>query len=165
MNEPSDTAADAALWMRQALREAEMAAQLGEVPVGAVVERAGEIIGRGHNRSLGGVDPTAHAEVRALRDAARRLGNHRLPGCRLFVTVEPCLMCAGALVHARIDTLIYGAPEPKAGAVASRTRTLELPWLNHRVAVVPGVLGDECAMLMKRFFAERRVVSASGVAS
>ena len=145
-------------YMRAALAEAAKAAACGEVPVGAVVVAldTGRIIGRGFNRPIGGVDPTAHAEIVALRDAAWRTGNYRLTGATLYVTVEPCLMCAGALVHARIGTLVYGAPEPKAGAVRSALRTLEHPALNHRVAVVAGVLEEESRSLMQAFFGARR---------
>ncbi len=145
-------------YMREALAEASRAMASDEVPVGAVVvERdTGRIIGRGFNHTIGEVDPTAHAEIVALRDAARRAGNYRLTGATLYVTVEPCLMCAGALVHARIGTLVYGAPEPKAGAVRSVMRALEHPALNHRVAVVVGVLGDECRGRMQAFFSARR---------
>ncbi len=144
--------------MRAALAEAEKAAAAAEVPVGAVVVAldTGRIIGRGFNHSIGGVDPTAHAEVAALRDAARRTGNYRLTGATLYVTVEPCLMCTGALVHARIGTLVYGAPEPKAGAVRSAMRALEHPALNHRVDVVAGVLEADCRVLMQAFFGARR---------
>ena len=144
--------------MREALAQAFKALASNEVPVGAVVVApgTGRIIGRGFNHPIGEVDPTAHAEVVALRDAARRAGNYRLTGARLYVTVEPCLMCAGALVHARIGTLVYGAPEPKAGAVRSVMRALEHAALNHRVAVVAGVLGDECRGMMQTFFDARR---------
>ena len=145
-------------YMREALAEAAKAMASDEVPVGAVVvaHDTGRIIGRGFNHPVGEVDPTAHAEVVALRDAARRTGNYRLTGATLYVTVEPCLMCAGALVHARIGTLVYGATEPKAGAVHSVMRALEHPALNHRVAVVAGVLGDECRGRMQAFFSARR---------
>ncbi len=145
-------------YMREALEEASRALARNEVPVGAVVVGHGtrRIIGRGFNQPIGGVDPTAHAEIVALRDAARRTGNYRLTGATLYVTVEPCLMCAGALVHARIGTLVYGAPEPKAGAVQSVLRALEHPALNHRVVVVAGVLGDECRGTMQAFFSARR---------
>ena len=143
--------------MREALAEAARAMAGGEVPVGAVVAApAGGIIGRGFNHPVGGVDPTAHAEVAALRDAARRSGNYRLSGAALYVTVEPCLMCAGALVHARIGVLVYGAPEPKAGAVRSTVRALDHPALNHRVEVVAGVLEADCRALMQAFFGARR---------
>lgn len=150
--------ADHETYMREALAEAARAMAGNEVPVGAVVVASGggEIIGRGFNHPIGEVDPTAHAEVAALRDAARRAGNYRLTGATLYVTVEPCLMCAGALVHARIGTLVYGAPEPKAGAVRSVMRALDHPALNHRVAVVAGVLADECRSLMQAFFGTRR---------
>ena len=145
-------------YMREALAEASRAMAGSEVPVGAVVvaRDTGRIIGRGFNQPIGAVDPTAHAEVVALRDAARRTGNYRLTGAALYVTVEPCLMCAGALVHARIGTLVFGAPEPKAGAVRSVVRALEHPALNHRVEVVAGVLGEECRGTMQAFFGARR---------
>ncbi len=145
-------------YMREALAEACRAMSADEVPVGAVVVApgTGRIIGRGFNHPIGAIDPTAHAEVVALRDAARRAGNYRLTGATLYVTVEPCLMCAGALVHARIGTLVYGAPEPKAGAVRSVSRSLEHPALNHHVAVIAGVLADECGALMQAFFSARR---------
>ncbi|MYD86070.1 MAG: tRNA adenosine(34) deaminase TadA [Acidobacteria bacterium] len=145
-------------YMREALAEAFRAMAGGEVPVGAVVVAGdtGRIVGRGRNQPIGAADPTAHAEVVALRDAARRTGNYRLTGATLYVTVEPCLMCAGALVHARIGTLVYGAPEPKAGAVRSVMRALEHPALNHRVEVVAGVLGEECRGTMRAFFSARR---------
>ena len=144
--------------MREALAEARRAMSGHEVPVGAVVVApgTGDIIGRGFNQPIGRVDPTAHAEVVALRDAARRTRNYRLTGATLYVTVEPCLMCAGALVHARIGTLVYGAPEPKAGAVRSVMGALEHPALNHRVAVVAGVLEGECRGLVQAFFGARR---------
>jgi tRNA(adenine34) deaminase len=144
------------VFMREALRLAEVAAAAGEVPVGAVVVADDEIVGRGHNQPIGTSDPTAHAEVVALRDAARRRGNYRLPGATLYVTVEPCLMCVGAMVHARIDTLVFGVTEPKAGAVESTARAHELPGLNHRLIVVSGVLARECRDVMQRFFAARR---------
>ncbi len=145
-------------YMREALAEARKAMSSNEVPVGAVVvePETGDVIGRGFNHPIGAVDPTAHAEVVALRDAARRVGNYRLTGATLYVTVEPCLMCAGALVHARIGTLVYGAPEPKAGAVRSVLRSLEHPALNHRVTVVTGILADDCRGLMQAFFGDRR---------
>lgn len=144
--------------MREALAEASRAAAAGEVPVGAIVvaSDSGDILGRGCNRPIGTNDPTAHAEIVALRDAARRTGNYRLTGATLYVTVEPCLMCAGALVHARIGTLVYGAAEPKAGAVRSAMRALDHAALNHRVAVVSGVLGEDCRGRMQAFFGARR---------
>ena len=147
-------------WMRQALRLAEQAARRGEVPVGAVLVRRGgsgdELIGRGGNAVIGAADPTAHAEINALRDAAARLGNYRLPDTTLYVTLEPCLMCAGALVHARVKRLVFGAREPRTGAVFSHARALESPAHNHRIDVSEGVLAQECAALMQRFFRERR---------
>ncbi|MCZ6708789.1 MAG: tRNA adenosine(34) deaminase TadA [Gammaproteobacteria bacterium] len=143
-------------WMRQALAQAEEAAQLGEVPVGAVVVIGAEIVGRGFNRPVSSADPTAHAEIIALRDAAQRVGNYRLPSSTLYVTVEPCTMCAGALVHARVASLVFGAPEPRSGAVTSTANVLENPALNHRVEVVSGVLAAQCADQLQRFFAARR---------
>jgi len=144
------------LFMREALALAESAAKAGEVPVGAVVVVDGEVVGRGHNQPIGSNDPTAHAEIVAIRDAATRLGNYRLPGSTLYVTVEPCLMCVGAMVHARIGTLVFGTPEPKAGAIESTQRAHEHPALNHRIAVVSGVLAAECRGLMQDFFERRR---------
>jgi tRNA(adenine34) deaminase len=143
-------------FMREALNQARLAEEAGEVPVGAVVVSGSEVVGRGFNCPIGSGDPTAHAEVVALRAAARAAGNYRLTGMRLYVTVEPCLMCVGAMVHARIGTLIYAAAEPKAGAVASAIPVLDHPALNHRVSVVAGVLEDESRSLLQRFFAERR---------
>ena len=143
--------------MEEALRLAREAATAGEVPVGAVVVVNGEIVGRGYNRPVSTHDPTAHAEVVALRDAAARLGNYRLTDATLVVTVEPCLMCVGALVHARIGTLVYGAPEPKAGAVESTQRAHEHAALNHRMTIVSGVKASECKALMQKFFRNRRV--------
>lgn len=148
--------ADDIQWMRAALAEARCAAGAGEVPVGAVVVRDGEIIGRGCNRSIAAADPTAHAEMEALRSAAKRVDNYRLPGSVLYVTVEPCLMCAGALVHARVQRLVFGALEPKTGAVASAARVLESSAVNHRVEVAGGVLAEDCAGLLTAFFKERR---------
>jgi len=142
--------------MRAALAEARAAGEAGEVPVGAVVVIADEIAGRGRNQPIGAVDPTAHAEIVALRDAARRIGNYRLTGATLYVTVEPCLMCVGAFVHARVGTVVFGAPEPKAGALESTQRAHEHPALNHRLAVISGVLADECRETMQEFFRERR---------
>jgi tRNA(adenine34) deaminase len=142
--------------MRDALREAQQAVSLGEVPVGAIVIAGDGIVGRGHNQPITAQDPTAHAEIVAVRDAARRLGNYRLEGCTLIVTVEPCLMCIGALVHARIDLLVYGAPEPKAGAVLSAMTALDHPRLNHRFPVIGGVLEDDCRRVLQEFFRGRR---------
>ena len=142
--------------MRLALDEAARADAAGEVPVGAIVVLDGEVVGRGFNHPIGAVDPTAHAEIAALRAAARAVGNYRLTGAVLYVTIEPCLMCVGALVHARIGTLVFGATEPKAGAVVSTTRALELPSLNHRVEVIGGVRADECRELVQAFFKAKR---------
>jgi tRNA(adenine34) deaminase len=144
------------LWMDSALEEARRAAAAGEVPIGAVVAIDGEIVGRGFNQPIGSGDPTAHAEILAIREAARRVGNYRLSGATLCVTIEPCLMCVGAIVHARIGTLVYGAPEPKSGAVRSTVHAAELPGLNHRFEVVAGVREDPCRALMQAFFRERR---------
>ncbi len=142
--------------MRRALALARRAAEAGEVPIGAVVVLDDHIIGEGYNRPIAAQDPTAHAEIMAIRAAAAVLGNYRLTGADLYVTVEPCLMCAGALVHARIRTLVYGAPEPRAGAVRSSAQALETPGLNHRVAVVEGLLAEECREVMQQFFREKR---------
>ena len=142
--------------MRLALAEAEAAGVAGEVPIGAVVVRNDELVGRGRNGPVAAQDPTAHAEIRALRAAAERLGNYRLIDCTLYVTVEPCLMCAGALVQARIRQLVYGAAAPKTGAVASAAKVLAGPAVNHRVAVRGGVLADAAGDLLRCFFAARR---------
>lgn len=144
------------LYMEEALREAAKAQAAGEVPVGAVVVRDGEVVGRGHNRNLLDKDPTAHAEVVALRAAGATIGNHRLVECELYVTIEPCAMCAGAMTHARIRRLIYGADDPKAGAVHSVMTVLNAPELNHKVEVAWGILGGRCAEMMQAFFRERR---------
>ena len=143
-------------WMLAALVLAKQAAQQDEVPVGAVVVRDNQIVGRGFNQPRGKHDPTAHAEIIALRDAAQTIGNYRLPGCTLVVTVEPCTMCAGALVHARIEHLIFGAKEPRAGAVCSSARVLDNLGLNHKVTVLGGVREKECKALMSDFFQGRR---------
>ena len=142
--------------MDAALEQAERARKAGEVPVGAVVSLDGEIVGRGFNQPIGAGDPTAHAEIVALRDAAARVGNYRLTRATLCVTIEPCLMCVGALVHARIGMLVYGAAEPRSGAVVSTVRVGELPGLNHRFEVVGGVREDACRELMQTFFRDRR---------
>lgn len=150
-------AADDAAWMRQALLLARAAELAGEVPIGAiVVSEANQAVGRGYNRTLLDVDPTAHAEIVALREAAWKLGNHRLGRCRLYVTIEPCVMCVGALVQARIAHLIYGAAEPKSGALQAQPSLAAHPALNHSFAVTPGVLADECGALVQQFFARRR---------
>jgi tRNA(adenine34) deaminase len=143
-------------FMGAALEEARAAAERGEVPVGAVVVLNDEIIARAGNRSIGDCDPTAHAEVIALREASKRLGNYRLAGAELYVTIEPCAMCAGAMIQARIARLVYGAEDPKGGAVHSCFAVLDHPQLNHRVAVTAGVLAEDAAAALKDFFAARR---------
>ena len=143
--------------MEQALEQARLAHQAGEVPVGALVIKDGEIIGLGHNRNLLDHDPTAHAEIVALRQAAARLGNHRLTGCEMFVTIEPCAMCAGALVHARLARLVYGTSDPKAGAAGSVLQVLNHPSLNHRMEVRYGVLAEKCSEILQEFFRVRRL--------
>jgi|SRR5450432_1903403 tRNA(adenine34) deaminase len=144
------------LWMQEALRAAQRALEAGEVPVGAVVVHEGKIVGRGFNRNIADSDPTAHAEVIALREAGAAIGNHRLGDCDLFVTIEPCPMCAGALVHARIRRLVYGADDPKAGAVHSAMQVLNHPSMNHKIEVRGGVLAGRCAELLQDFFRTRR---------
>ncbi len=143
-------------WMEEALRLALRAEVAGEVPVGAVVICEQNIVGRGWNQVVSASDPTAHAEILAMREAARTLGNYRLTGCRLYVTLEPCAMCAGAIVHARIARLVFGARDPKAGAVGSVMQVLNHPRLNHRVEVTEGVLGGRCMEILQAFFRERR---------
>lgn len=142
--------------MRAALGEARKAAANGEVPIGAVVDIDDQIVAAAFNKPISSVDPTAHAEILALRMAALKAGNYRLTGATLCVTVEPCAMCVGALVHARIGTLIYGTPEPKTGAVRSTMKLLDDPSWNHRMVVVSGVLADECREMLQAFFKERR---------
>lgn len=142
--------------MGAAFAEAEWAAQAGEVPIGAVVLRDGEIVARGQNRVLRDVDPTAHAEIVALRAAAQALGNYRLNGCTLYVTLEPCAMCAGAMIHARLDRLVFAAPDPKAGAAGSVLEVINHPKLNHQMQVEQGILAEESAALLRNFFRERR---------
>ena len=142
--------------MTAALDEARLARDAGEVPIGAVVVIGGEIVGRGFNQPISSGDPTAHAEIVAIRAAARAVGNYRLTGATLVVTIEPCLMCVGALVHARIGTLVYGAPEPRTGAVVSTVKGGELPGHNHRFEIVGGVREDECRALVQTFFRARR---------
>lgn len=143
-------------FMCRALALAQEGAARGEVPVGAVLVKDGEIVGEGFNQPLSTQDPTAHAEVVALRDAATRLGNYRLDGCTLYVTLEPCLMCCGAMVHARVKEVVYGADEPKTGSVFSRLEALSLPYHNHRVLSRGGVLAGESATLLSDFFRARR---------
>jgi tRNA(adenine34) deaminase len=142
--------------MAEALAQARWALTMGEVPIGAVVALNGEIVGRGFNHPIGAIDPTAHAEIAAMREAATRLGNYRLTGATLCVTIEPCLMCVGAMVHARIGALVYGAAEPKSGAIVSTVGAVELPGLNHRFQVASGVREEECRSLLVEFFKERR---------
>ncbi|MGE0594697.1 MAG: tRNA adenosine(34) deaminase TadA [Vicinamibacterales bacterium] len=144
------------LWMRRALDLARRAGEQGEVPVGAVVAIGGDVVAEGWNHPIAASDPTAHAEIVAIRAAARHVRNYRLRGATLVVTVEPCLMCVGAMIHARIGTVVFGAAEPRAGALGSALAGHETPGLNHRLAVVGGVLGDECRQLMVEFFRERR---------
>ena len=143
-------------FMRRALEEAARARDLGEVPVGAVVVIGGEVVSVGCNQPISGVDPTAHAEINAIRAAARTIGNYRLTGSTLYVTIEPCLMCVGAMIHARVGLVVYGAAEPRAGALVSAARAHETPGLNHRLAVLGGVLEEECRAVMQDFFRERR---------
>jgi tRNA(adenine34) deaminase len=143
-------------FMREALGLASEAAAAGEVPVGAVVVKDGEIIGRGYNRPITTSDPTAHAEIVALREAARALGNYRLTGCELYVTLEPCAMCVGAMVHARLGRVVYGAADPKTGACGSIVDLPGLATFNHHGRFEGGILADECSGVLKRFFAERR---------
>ena len=144
------------LWMAAALDEARRARVAGEVPVGAVVAIGDGIVGRGFNQPIGSGDPTAHAEIVAIRDAARTMGNYRLTGAVLCVTIEPCLMCVGAMVHARIGTVVFGAAEPRSGALVSTVRGGELPGHNHRFDVVAGIREAECRELMQTFFESRR---------
>ncbi|WP_417534595.1 tRNA adenosine(34) deaminase TadA [Marinobacterium stanieri] len=143
-------------FMQQALALAEHAADAGEVPVGAVVVLDGEVIGEGWNRPISGHDPCAHAEIMALREAAARVENYRLPGAELYVTIEPCTMCAGAIVHARIARVVFGATEPKAGAVISNAHIFDQSWLNHWPEYTGGVLADQCSERISAFFRERR---------
>lgn len=142
--------------MREAISQAHNAWALGEVPVGAVVVKDGQVIATGFNQPIGTHDPTAHAEIMALRAAAQLLGNYRLPGCELYVTLEPCAMCSGAMMHARLSRIVYGAPDPKTGACGSVVHLFEQEKLNHHAEVVGGVLAEECGALLKDFFAERR---------
>ncbi len=143
-------------YMRMALAAAEEARAAGEVPVGAVIVRGDEVIARGFNHPIGGHDPSAHAEMAALRAAAQALGNYRLPGCELYVTLEPCLMCSGAIMHARIARVVYGAPDPKTGACGGVVDAFANPQLNHHTSVTGGVLAEECGDALRSFFAERR---------
>ena len=144
------------VWMEEALGCAQRALDVGEVPVGAVIVRGGAIVGRGWNRNIAESDPTAHAEIVALREAGRSIGNHRLADCELFATIEPCAMCAGAMVHARLKRLVYGADDPKAGAAKSVLQVLNHPRLNHQMTVLSGVLAERSAELLQTFFKPRR---------
>jgi tRNA(adenine34) deaminase len=143
-------------WMERALALARRAEAIGEVPVGAVLVRDGEVIGEGFNTLIRDNDPSAHAEMTAIRDGARRLGNYRLPGTTLYVTLEPCSMCAGAIIQARVATVVYGADDPRTGAARSMFRILDNPGLNHRCTVVSGVLKEACGDLLRSFFRARR---------
>lgn len=143
-------------WMTEALTLAKEAERQGEVPVGAVIVLDDEIIGRGYNCPISLSDPSAHAEVQAMRDAATRLGNYRMPGCSLYVTLEPCTMCVGALVHARVETVVYGAKEHRSGAVESQLQLLEASAHNHRVQAIGGILEPQCREILQAFFRARR---------
>jgi len=155
MNSDAVTAFDRSM-MRRALALAGKAREAGEVPVGAVVVVDGEIVGEGWNHPVGGHDPTAHAEMQAMREAGHRIGNYRLVGANLYVTLEPCAMCAGAMVHARIARLVYGAADPKTGAAGSVFDIVRSPLLNHQVRVDGGVMAEECGDLLREFFRSRR---------
>jgi len=160
MTDAADTRTDQR-FMGEALALARVAEARGEVPVGAVIIKDGEIVGRGGNAPIAAVDPTAHAEISALRDAGRRLGNYRLAGCDLYVTIEPCAMCAGAILHARIARVVFGAHDPKTGACGSVIDLFAEPRLNHHTTVTGGVLAAECGTLMSEFFTARRESSTS----
>ena len=157
MNIAAAASAEDIRWLQHALTLAARAEQAGEVPIGAVVTQAGSVIGEGWNRSIGDRDPTAHAEIVALRAAASHLGNHRMPGATLYVTLEPCAMCAGAAVQARIERVVFGARDPRAGAAGSVLDLLAHPALNHRAAVLGGVEEEACARLLTEFFKARRL--------
>lgn len=148
-------------FMQLALQQAQHAWDLGEVPVGAVLVKDGVVIATGYNQPIGRHDPTAHAEIMALRAAADKLGNYRLPGCELYVTLEPCVMCAGAMLHARLKRVVFGASDPKTGACGSVVNLFEQAQLNHQTAIEGGVLADECGAFLKRFFSERRRAQAA----
>ena len=147
-------------FMRQAIAQAEAAREDGEVPIGAIVVIGGEVVGRGRNAVIGSSDPTAHAEVVALREAARAVGNYRLTGATLYSTIEPCAMCAGAIIHARIERLVYGAKDEKAGAVDTHFGICAADFLNHRVTVESGILETECRQMIQSFFREKRIASS-----
>lgn len=155
-HEEGNLAPNDEVWMEEALRTAQRALDAGEVPVGAIVIHQGNIVGRGFNRNILDSDPTAHAEVVALREAGSVVGNYRLGDCELFVTIEPCAMCAGAMAHARVRRLVYGADDPKAGAVHSALQVLNHPAMNHRVEIRGGVLAGRCAEILQEFFRNRR---------
>lgn len=142
--------------MRMALAQAANARLVGEVPVGAIVVRDGQVIATGYNQPIGGHDPTAHAEIMALRQAAQQIGNYRLPDCELYVTLEPCVMCIGAMLHGRIKRVVFGARDPKTGGAGSVLDLFAQPQLNHQTEVVGGILADECGQTLREFFAERR---------
>jgi tRNA(adenine34) deaminase len=148
--------AAAEYWMREAIIEAHKAGTEGEVPVGAILLINEKIVARAHNHSIQASDPTAHAEILVLRQAAYSMRNYRLPGSILVVTIEPCVMCTGAMIHARVDGLVFGAYDPKAGAVCSHFRLAEAPQLNHKIDVIPDVLAEECGLILQRFFESRR---------
>ncbi|AMO94424.1 cytidine and deoxycytidylate deaminase zinc-binding region family protein [Collimonas fungivorans] len=145
-----------AIYMQQAISQARNAWALGEVPVGALIVKDGQVIATGFNQPIGNHDPTAHAEIMALRAAAAILGNYRLPGCEMYVTLEPCAMCAGAMMHARLARVVFGASDPKTGACGSVLNLFEQEKLNHHTELTAGVLAEECGTLLKEFFAERR---------
>jgi tRNA(adenine34) deaminase len=151
-----DVDAQSVAWMQQALALARIAGERGEVPVGAIVVCDGKVIGRGGNAPIVDSDPTSHAEITALREAARTLGNYRLPGCELYVTIEPCAMCAGAIMHARLSRLVFGARDPKTGTCGSVVDLFAEPRLNHHTTVEGGVCADECGRLLSDFFLKRR---------
>ncbi len=142
--------------MRCALEQAQLAKKAGEVPVGAIIVMEGKVVGRGYNRPISSVDPSSHAEIEALRDAAKNVGNYRLAGASLFVTIEPCMMCAGAIMHARIARVVYGAKDPKTGVCGSVLDVFAEPRLNHHASVTSSVLEEECGGIMTQFFSERR---------
>jgi tRNA(adenine34) deaminase len=142
--------------MRCALEQAQLAKKAGEVPVGAIIVMDGKVVGRGYNRPISSVDPSSHAEIEALRDAAKNVGNYRLAGASLFVTIEPCMMCAGAIMHARIARVVYGAKDPKTGVCGSVLDVFAEPRLNHHASVTSSVLEEECGGIMTQFFSVRR---------
>lgn len=156
MESPETVSPDDERWMARALELAGAAAACDEVPVGAVLVQSGRVLGEGHNQPRGAHDPTAHAEIVALREAAAACGNYRLPGSTLYVTIEPCTMCVGAMMHARVATLVFGAREPRAGAVVSQQRLTEAEYFNHRLRYIEGVLAEESGRMLTAFFKARR---------